>query len=112
VAVRKLEGVETVEVSLEKSSAVITLKADNKITVPQLRRIIRSTGYPTRDAQITARGRIADQNGKPVLDLLNGSVLELAERPNDAPTDTVEITGVSRPGERDVERLSIVSIKK
>lgn len=112
VSVRKLEGVETVEVSLEKSSAVITLKADNKITLPQLRRIIRSNGYPTKDAQITARGRITDQEGKPVLDLLNGSVLELAERPKDAPKDTVEITGVSRPGDKDAERLSIVGIKK
>ena len=112
VAVRKLEGVETVEVSLEKASAVITLKADNKITLPQLRRIIRSSGYPTKDAQITARGRITDQNGKAVLDLMNGSALELAERPKDAPTDTVEITGVSRPGEKDAERLAIVGIKK
>jgi hypothetical protein len=39
-------------------------------------------------------------------------VLELAERPKDASTDTIEITGVSRPGEKDAERLSIAAIKK
>ena len=112
VAVKKLEGVETVDVSLEKSSAVITLKADNTITLPQLRRIIRSSGYPTKDAQVTARGRITDRNGKLVFDLLNGSVLELVARPNNAPIDTVEIDGVSRPADKDSERLTIDVIKK
>lgn len=112
VAVKKLEGVETVDVSLEKASAVVTLKADNTITLPQLRRIIRAIGYPTKDAEITARGRITDQSGKPVLDLLNGSTLELAERPKNAPADTVEITGVSRRGEKDSERLTITAIRK
>lgn len=112
VTVKKMEGVETVEVSLEKSSALITLKVDNKVTLAQLRRAIRSNGYPTRDAQITARGRIADRDGKPVLDLLNGSFLELVEKPADAPVDIVEITGVSRPGDKDSERLTIDTIKK
>ena len=112
VATKKLEGVESVDVSLEKSSAEIKLKADNKITLPQLRRIIRSSGYPTKDAQITARGRIIERDGKPVLDLLNGSVLELAEKPKDAPADVVEVTGVSRPGDKDAELLTVVTVKK
>ena len=112
VAVKKLEGVETVDVSLEKSSAVITLKANNKITLPQLRRVIRNSGYPTKDAQIDARGRIAERDGKLVFDLLNGSVLELAERPADAPATDVEITGVSRAVNRDTDRLSAVRVKK
>ena len=112
VATKKLEGVESVEVSLEKSSADIKLKADNKVTLPLIRRIIRSNGYPTRDAQITARGRIVDRDGKPVLDLLNGSFLDLAEKPKDAPADTVDITGVSRADDKNVELLTIVSVKR
>jgi hypothetical protein len=109
---KKLEGVESVEVSLEKSSADIKLKADNKITLPQLRRIIRSNGYPTKDAQITARGRIIDRDGKPVLDLLNGSFLDLAEKPKEATADVVEVTGVSRTGDKDSEILTVAAIKK
>lgn len=54
----KLEGVESVEASLQKASAEIRLTPDNKITLPQIRRIISSNGYPTKDAEITARGRI------------------------------------------------------
>ena len=109
---KKLEGVESVEVSLEKASADIKLKADNKITLPQIRRIIRSNGYPTKDAQITARGKIVDRDGKPVFDLLNGSFLDLAEKPKDAPADAVEITGVSRADDKNAELLTIGSIKK
>jgi len=109
---KKLEGVESVEVSPEKSSADIKLKADNKITLPQLRRIIRSNGYPTKDAQVTARGKIVERDGKPILDLLNGSFLDLAEKPKDAPMDVVDVTGVSRAGEKDSEQLAIGSVKK
>ena len=113
VATKKLEGVESVEVSLEKASAEITLKPDNKLTVAELRRIIRSTGYVTKDAAITARGRVIDRAGKPALDLLNGDVMELAERPKDAPAAsvTVEVTGVSRAKEDNSEVLTIRTIK-
>ena len=107
VALEKLEGVKTVDVSLEKASAVITFKDNNNITLPQLRRVIRSSGYPTRDAQVEARGRISERDGKPVFDLLNGSVLELAEKPARAPSTDVEVTGVSRAIDRETDRLTI-----
>jgi copper chaperone CopZ len=110
VAVRKLEGVESIEVSLEKASAVITFNADNKITLPQLRKTIRSNGYPTRDAQVVARGRIVDRDGKPALDLLNGSLLELTEKPKGATSESGEVTGVSRLV-KDTERLTIGTMK-
>jgi len=109
---KKLDGVESVEVSLEKASADIKLKADNKITLPEIRRIIRSNGYPTKDAQITARGKFVERDGKPIFDLLNGSFLDLAEKPKDGPLDAVEITGVSRADDKNKELLTIGPIKK
>ena len=112
VAVKKLEGVEGVTVSLEKSTAVVTLKADNKVTLAQLRTVIRQSGYPTRDAQVTARGRFVERGGTPVLDLLNGSVLELAARPDGAPADPVDVTGVSRESERKTDRLTVLTVKR
>ena len=110
VALTKLEGVESAEVSLEHSSATITLKAENTVTLPLLRRTIRSAGYPTRDAQIQARGRIIEREGKPVLDLLNGSTLELVSRPAASTTQVVAVIGVSREDKK-TERLTIVSVK-
>ena len=111
VAIRKLEGIEHVEVSLEKASALIVFKAENTVTLAQIRDVIRKSGYPTRDAQITARGRIAERAGTPVLDLLNGSVLELVARPPDAPSGPAEITGVSRQDDKKIERLTVTAIK-
>ena len=110
VAVKKLEGVERIDVSLEKASAVITFKADNTITLPQVRKVIRSNGYPTRDAQIVARGKITDRGGTPILDLLNGSFLELTEKPKNATTESVEVTGVSRLV-KETDRLTISAVK-
>lgn len=111
VALKKVEGIEGVEVSLEKGSADIRLKRENKVTLPQLRRLIRSTGYQTKDAQVTARGQVVDRAGTPALDLLNGDVIVLAERPTDAPAAAVEVIGVSRAKEDNSEVLTIKSIK-
>jgi hypothetical protein len=112
VALTKLEGIQTVDVSLQKASALVTLKAGNKITVPQLRAVIRSSGYPTRDAQITARGKLANRQGTPIFDLLNGSELELQQTAPDNTADVVEVTGVSRQANKRVERLTISSMKR
>ena len=106
---RKLDGIESVDVSLEKASAVIVLKPDNTITLPQLRKVIRAAGYPTKDAQVVARGRIIERGGKGGLDLLNGSILELSERPKELPSGVVEIAGVSRAGKKDAERLTLAA---
>jgi copper chaperone CopZ len=110
VALDNLPGVDAVKVSLRKATADIQLDEGNKITLAQLRRVIRTSGYPTKDAQIVARGKIASAGGKPVLDLLNGSILPIVERP-DRPADAiVEVTGVSRVS-KDEDRLTITSVK-
>jgi copper chaperone CopZ len=111
VAIRKLDGVESVDVSLEKSAADIRLKPGNAITLPQLRRVIRQSGYPTRDAQIDARGAIVERNGKPALDLQNGSFLELASKPQSADTGVVDVSGVSRVADKEREVLTITDQK-
>jgi len=110
-ALKKLEGVESVDVSLEKASVEITLTADNKVTLAHLRRIIMNNGNETKDAHIDARGRVIDRAGKPVLDLLNGATMELEARPDRAPRRVVEVTGVSVEQTKDTERLRVTGIK-
>lgn len=107
VAIEKLEGVESVNVSLAKATADIRLDAGNAITLPQLRRIIREAGYPTKDAQVEARGAVVERNGKPALDLQNGSFLELAARPASSEAGAVDVAGVSRIVGKDREVLTI-----
>ena len=108
-AVKKLDGVESVELAADKGLAVIRLKADNKITLQQLRRVIKSVGYDAKTATITARGRFAE--GGSTFDLLNGAVLQVADARRDATGAIVEITGTARPGEQDAEILTITAVR-
>jgi Heavy-metal-associated domain len=111
VVLQKLDGVESADVSLEKASVEIHLRADNKVTLERIRQVVRNSGYPTRDATITARGRIVEQRGRMMFDLLNGSTLELAEAPKSAAAGVVEITGVSRLQGKSGDRLTIATIR-
>ena len=63
MALMKLPGVESADVSLKSASADIRLKPDNKLTMTELRKVLKENGYPTRDAQIEARGRIVASAG-------------------------------------------------
>jgi hypothetical protein len=80
------------------------------VTAPA-RQVIKNNGYPTKDAQVTARGRIVERNGTPVLDLLNGTMLELTDKPKIASDRTVEVTGVSRVRGKGAEQLTATVIK-
>ena len=107
VAIKKLDSVESVDVSLEKATADIRLKPGNVVTLPQLRRIIRQAGYPTKDARVDARGTLVDRNGNPALDLQNGSFLELAAKPSVSANGVIDVTGVSRVVDKQREVLTL-----
>lgn len=109
----KLPGVESAEVSLDKASADISLKPDNHITMAQLRDVLKKNGYPTRHAQIEARGRITERGGTLMLDLLNGSTLSIEGEGVvlKASDQIVQISGVSRPDGKARDRLAAQSVK-
>ena len=68
---------------------------------------INKNGYPTKHAQVEARGRMLSRDGAIVLDLLSGATLELADAPKAETSSTVTVTGVSRRAGKDRERLTI-----
>ena len=105
----KLDGIESAEVSLTTATADIRLKPDNRITLPQLRELLKKNGYPTRDAQVSARGKAVERDGKRVFDLLNGSTLELAETAASslAVNQIVEIAGTSRADGTTAEKRTV-----
>ena len=111
-ALKRLDGVESVEVSLKKGSVDIKLARDNALSLSRIRREIRSNGNETKDAHVTARGRFRHHEGTVVLDLLNGATMELDGSPAKGRADTVvEITGVATELTKDSERLKIARIK-
>jgi copper chaperone CopZ len=79
VAIQKLPGVESVQVSLERASTDIQLRAGNSITLQQLRAIIRNNGFPTKSAVVTVDGQLVDQGGQPALTVTGTNAVLLIE---------------------------------
>ena len=69
MAVGKLQGVETVEVSLKRAAAEIRLRPGNVVTLSELRRIIKDNGFSSRETTATAVGKLIDRGGSPALAL-------------------------------------------
>ncbi len=63
VALKKLSGVESVEVSLNKALATIKLKPENTISVPQLWGLLRDKGYTPGKTIVSVRGDLAKFQG-------------------------------------------------
>jgi copper chaperone CopZ len=67
VAVRKIPGVESVEVSLEQAVTKVRLKPGNIVTLSQLRKIVKSGGFNSGAADIDVVGTLVTREGTPTL---------------------------------------------
>lgn len=56
---KKVESVQSVQVSLKDGLTVLELRPDNKVTLAQLRSVIKNNGFVSKEAQITARGSVS-----------------------------------------------------
>ncbi len=79
---RKVDGVQAVNVSLKDGLTVLDLRPDNKVTMAQLRLVIKNNGFVSKDAQITARGAV---NGDTFEVSGTGERLPLAQKPSIVP---------------------------
>jgi hypothetical protein len=120
VALLKTRGVQKADISLDKAVADIGLSAGNAITVPQLRALMKKNGYPTRDARITAKGRLSLRDGQIMLDLLNGTTIAVEADPKAAAQidaaardplhPIVDVTGVSKTAGKASEAVTLISV--
>src|SRR3984957_7563737 len=63
VALKKVAGVESVEVSLNKGLATVKLKPGNVVSVPQLWELIHKNGYTPKTTAVSVRGELTNVNG-------------------------------------------------
>lgn len=63
VALRKVAGVESVGVSLNKGLATVKLKPGNTVSVPQLWELIHKNGYTPKATTVSVRGELTNANG-------------------------------------------------
>src|SRR3982750_3588604 len=63
VALKKVPGVESVEVSLNKGLATVKLKPGNTVAVPQFWQLLHEKGYTPKAKEVSVRGELADVQG-------------------------------------------------
>ena len=56
---QKVEGIQDVRVSLKDGLTVLELSPHNKVTLAQLRTVIKNNGFVSKETQITARGSVS-----------------------------------------------------
>ena len=101
VALEKVDGIETVSVTLKRGVAHITLKRGNTLTLSELRRIIKQAGYVSRQATVVVVGTARGTGAKPALTVSGTKeVFDLNAEPGRSLADVerridriVEITG-------------------
>ena len=59
VALKSVNGVESVDVSLNRGLATVTLKDGNTVTLKQLQAAITRNGYSTKQSSVTAIGELS-----------------------------------------------------
>jgi hypothetical protein len=74
---RKLSGVESVDVSLERAQVDIKLRPGNAVSLDQLRGIIKDNGFTAREATVTAVGKIIERGGQPALEVTGTNLVVL-----------------------------------
>jgi len=63
VALKKVPGVESVDVSLNKGLATVKLKPGNTVSVPQFWQLLHQQGYTPKATVVSVRGDLAEAQG-------------------------------------------------
>ena len=79
---RKLPGVDAVDVSLERGLASIQLRRGNRVTLQEVRQLIKHNGFAAREAAVTVIGELQRGGGGAVLSVTGaGTILTLIADP-------------------------------
>lgn len=66
-AIRKIEGVAGVDVSLSGKFADVTLKPGNRVDPERIRQATRESGFSPKEADVKVAGQLVERDGKPAL---------------------------------------------
>jgi copper chaperone CopZ len=93
VSLTSVNGVASVEVSLEKGLAAVRLKPGNSVTLNQLQQAITKNGFTMKDSKIVAAGRLV-RNGDSLKLRISGSSETLALIPESSTSAAPDATPV------------------
>ena len=63
MSIKKIEGVESVSVSLNQGSAAIRLQPANTVRIEQILRAVTNNGFTPKEAKISAVGKVLSAEG-------------------------------------------------
>ena len=115
-ALRKIDGVENVDVSLNKGLATIRLKPGNTVRPEQFWQTVRDNGFTPKATRVSVRGTIANAtpelkvSGSGELMRLSGSAQLLAAARQDA-GKAVLVEGTLTPGKDVKAQVPLVLAK-
>jgi copper chaperone CopZ len=93
VSLMSVNGVASVEVSLDKGLATVRLKPGNSVTLKQLQQAITKNGFTMKDSKIVAAGKIIDEGNARKLQV-SGSEEILALVPASSASATPDSTQI------------------
>ena len=121
VALKRVPGVESVDVSLNKGLATVKLKPGNTVAVPQFWQLLHEKGYTPKMTTVSVRGELAGQQAGLQLKVSGTKdILNLAPDPKNAAEynnaarklgQSVVIQGVMMPG-KDVKALVPLEVRQ
>ena len=85
VAIQKLDGVASVEVSLERANTALELRAGNRVTLAQLRQIIKDKGFVSKEATVRLVGTLVERDGQPAVAVTGTDVVMIIAPDSKAP---------------------------
>jgi copper chaperone CopZ len=116
VTMKKIPGVESVEVSLNQGSAKLKLKPGNTVPIEQLWAAIQKNGFTTKGTRVVVRGEVISSDGKLQLKVPGpGVTYELAggEQLKSSAGKTVVVEGTMTPvkGKKAAVPIHVTAVK-
>lgn len=112
-SLERMEGVRSVQISLNEGFARIDLDTENNISLDKIHTAVRHTGFSARDASLKAKGIIQLINSDLYIiineekyRIMNGGDLVDTQKEKQ-----IEFTGVVEDREDDIWNLKIINIK-
>ena len=116
VALKKLKGVDTVEVKLNAGLAIVHLKSGNRISLQDMKKVISDHGFTPGDAIVKFTGTVNSENGKTWIEVSDvNEVLNLNSKvANDITTQigkTLTLQGKVAAPDKKSETLELTELR-
>ena len=125
VAVQKMEGVDSVQISLERAQADVRLRPENRVVLDDFRRIVKANGFEPREAVVTVVGSAREAQGKLQLDVAGTAQSLVVSAKSDAgahqqlkaagapgATAVLEVVGVVEKASDGSESITATAVKR